>query len=165
MGAIEHGALNKIEVLGQIEKICDWQLGHLPRSWPGPGGELIPIRANGWIRSTFYCGVMAAWEATGQTRYLEAARDWAERNQWQPGPRRHADDHCAGQVYLALYDEYDKQAMLAPLRAALEVLIRESRPGREEWWWCDALFMASSVLAGLYAATGDARYLKALDRL
>ena len=31
------------------------------------------------------------------------------------------------------------------------------------WWWCDALFMAPPVLARMYAATGDRRYLDYMD--
>jgi rhamnogalacturonyl hydrolase YesR len=44
-------------------------------------------------------------------------------------------------------------------------MIASPRAGREDWWWCDALFMAPPVLARLYAATGDAKYIDFLDAM
>src|SRR3984957_15016530 len=37
-------------------------------------------------------------------------------------------------------------------------------PDKLLWWWCDALFMAPPVLARMFAATGDQRYLNYMDR-
>ena len=49
--------------------------------------------------AVFFAAVMATYEVTGDEKCIPAARDWAERNEWRPGPRaRHADDLCAGQV-------------------------------------------------------------------
>jgi rhamnogalacturonyl hydrolase YesR len=36
--------------------------------------------------------------------------------------------------------------------------------GRDDWWWCDALFMAPPGAARLSAATGDPKYLDWMDR-
>jgi rhamnogalacturonyl hydrolase YesR len=44
-------------------------------------------------------------------------------------------------------------------------MLASPRPGREDWWWCDALFMAPPVLARLYAVTGDEKYLDFLDAM
>ncbi len=54
----------------------------------------------GWIRNAFLIGVMVAWQATNNKKYLEAAPKWAVQNRWRPGLQsRLADDHCAGQGY------------------------------------------------------------------
>ncbi len=38
-------------------------------------------------------------------------------------------------------------------------MIAEPRQGRQEWYWCDALFMAPPVFSRIYTATGDEKYL------
>jgi rhamnogalacturonyl hydrolase YesR len=55
--------------------------------------------------------------------------------------------------------------MLEAGRAAFDAMLAEPRPGRVDWWWCDALFMAPPALARLTTATGDARYLDLMDRM
>ena len=55
--------------------------------------------------------------------------------------------------------------MLEPIRARFDALIADPRPGREDWSWCDALFMAPPVLAGLSAATGDPKYLNFMNTM
>ena len=44
-------------------------------------------------------------------------------------------------------------------------MIAEPRRGRQEWWWCDALFMAPPVLARLSVSTQDRRYLDFMNTL
>jgi rhamnogalacturonyl hydrolase YesR len=55
--------------------------------------------------------------------------------------------------------------MIAHTRATLDEMMSAPMPGREDWWWCDALFMAPPVLARLYAATGDKKYLRYLHAM
>jgi rhamnogalacturonyl hydrolase YesR len=55
--------------------------------------------------------------------------------------------------------------MIEHIRSTFDSLIADPRPGREEWWWCDALFMSPPVLARLAAATGDDRYLGFLNTM
>src|SRR4051812_30653422 len=47
------------------------------------------IRDNGWIQSTFYAGLVAAYQATGDAAFLTATKQWAERHAWG----LHADKH------------------------------------------------------------------------
>ena len=114
----------------------------------------------------FFIGVMAIWQASNDKKYLEAALKWAEMNRWLPGPHpRLADDHCAGQIYTELYLIYKDKKMIRPIQKTFDRMIADSKPGREEWYWCDALFMAPPVLARLAAATGDRRYLDFMNNL
>jgi unsaturated rhamnogalacturonyl hydrolase len=149
-----------------IRKVCDQQLANLPDAFTRIGGRREKILNNGWIRSVFFAGVMAAWQATNDKKYLEAALKWAEANRWLPGPRpRLADDHCVGQIYTELFLAHKYRKMIRPIRETFDLIIADPRKGREEWWWCDALFMAPPVLARLSTATGDLQYLNLMNTL
>jgi rhamnogalacturonyl hydrolase YesR len=140
-------------VAADMLRVFEWQLERLdPPSDPG------------WVQSTFMIGVVAAYEATGDDRYLDAALAWADRNEWKPGPRvDHADDHGSAQVYLDLARISNDPAKMTHTREMLDTLLETSRAGRELWSWCDALFMTPPALASLSDATGDERYLQAME--
>lgn len=142
----------------QMTKVCDWQLAHP-----------VTINAkndNDWARAAFYTGVMAAYRTTGNKKYLEAARQWSESFDWQLAKRlRHADDHAKGQTYLEIYEIDHDPKMIADTKATFDSLIADPRRGREDWWWCDALYMAPPVLARLGKATGDAQYFDFLNTM
>ena len=141
------------EITAVMACVFEWQLERLE-----------PLSDPGWIQSTFMIGVVAAYETTGDERYLDAALAWAERNEWKLGPRvDHADDHGAGQVYLDLSRIADDPAVMLPVRTSLDALLESPEAGRKLWSWCDALFMTPPALARLSAATGDERYLHAMD--
>lgn len=38
-------------------------------------------------------------------------------------------------------------------------MVDDPKPGREDWWWCDSLFMAPPVFAALSRMTGDEKYV------
>jgi unsaturated rhamnogalacturonyl hydrolase len=149
-----------------MKRVFEWQRNHFMDCWYQPDGTRREIEPNGWIRSAFFAGVMAAWRATQDQDYFQAALDWAESNRWQPGARlRHADDHCCGQTYLELYAARPQPDMIAPLRATIDQVMANPQPGRVDWWWCDALFMAPPALARLSAATGERKYLDFMNSL
>ena len=104
--------------------------------------------------------MMALYQVSHENRYLKTILDQAEAHRWRPGPRpRHADDHCIGQTYIELYLLENDPKMMGPIRETFDRMLADPRPGRQDWWWCDALFMAPPVLAGLNAVTGDPTYL------
>lgn len=154
------------ETVSIIRKVYKAQIKNLRTNFTRLSGRREKILPNGWIRSVFFIGVMAFWKSTGDQQYLKAALNWAEENDWLPGPHpRLADDHCAGQIYTELYLIYKDKKMIRPIRETFDRMIAEPRPGREEWYWCDALFMAPPVLARLSYATGDLRYLDFMNAL
>jgi len=141
-----------------MKKVFDWQAAN-------PVGMNLENN-NLWARAAFYAGVMAAYRTTGDSGYLEQALRWAEGRGWKLGERsRHADDHAPGQTYLELYMLRRDPSMLAHTKATLDALVRDPRAGREDWWWCDALFMSPPVLVRLYAATGDEKYLNLMNAM
>jgi len=139
-----------------MKRVADWQLEH-PVSFNSKN-------ENDWARAAFYAGVMATYKTTGDEKYLNAAITWSESFNYQLAERlRHADDHAKGQTYLEIYEVKKDPAMIADIRATFDSLIADPKPGREDWWWCDALFMAPPVLARLAAATDEPKYLQFLN--
>lgn len=149
---------SKASVRAVMRKVFEWQVAHPV--------EINERNANLWARAALYAGVMAAGRSTGEREYVEQATRWAEGRSWKLGDRpRHADDHALGQTYLELYLLKKDPAMMAHTRATLDAMVASPRPGREDWWWCDALFMAPPVLTRLHAATNDRKYLDLLDAM
>jgi rhamnogalacturonyl hydrolase YesR len=141
------------------------------------------VLQQGWIEGTFYGGVFACYEATGNEAFLNSARRWTR----SPFGTKHGvngDAICSAQTFIDVYMVDKDEKLIAPMKKIFEtqyfgvdVLSRkkmghtdwkeESRPfiGRNIWWWCDALYMAPSVVAGMGKATGDSRYFELLHRL
>ena len=144
-----------------MKNVCDYQLAN-PTAHPSESKDF----PNGWVRASFYTGVMATYKTTGDEKYLKAAMDWSVKNKWQPAPRlRHADDVACGQTYLELYFEKHEPFMFEPIKARFDSLLADEKPGREDWWWCDALFMSPPTLARLGKATGDKKYYLYMNRM
>lgn len=140
-----------------------------------------------WKVGTFYTGVYAAYEATGESAFYEGAKAWCESAGWKVsailGGSFHADSICTAQTYLDIYMKEREPFMIADIQANLEKYFGkktvtyqemgharwkdEARPfvGRNLWWWADSLYMAPPVLTRLYAATGEQRYLDLLHQL
>ena len=121
---------------------------------------------NDWIRATFFPGVMALHDITKDSKYRDAAIEWSEKFKWTPpGDQRNADRLACGQTYCELYFLERDPKMIAPFRAAVDRMIETKKPGRADWWWCDALFMAPPALVRLSAATGDPKYTAFMNEL
>jgi unsaturated rhamnogalacturonyl hydrolase len=139
-----------------MKKVCSWQL-------------LNPVELNdgngmAWARSAFYPGVLVTYSTTSDPKFLEAAREWADRKSWKLDDRYdHPDDHSCGQTYLELYFLERNEKMVEDIISIFNLLISENPAGRELYWWADALFMSPTVLARLYKATGNRKYLISMN--
>lgn len=150
-------------VLADIRRVAD---AHLARSESAPSVDK-------WPESTLYLGVVAAFHATGDDRYLGRALRRAEDLDWTVRPRtRVADDHAIGQLYLELNeiaeDPVRIQSLVTLFDAIMERPTLASQVGWDlfvNWSWADALFMAPAAWAGLAQATGDSSYLDAMDTM
>ncbi|MGI8905595.1 MAG: glycoside hydrolase family 88/105 protein [Candidatus Sumerlaeaceae bacterium] len=122
---------------------------------------------NEWVRSTFYAGVMATYYTTSDTRYLDAATSWAQSVNFTTATRDkgRADNQCCGQVYCELYMAKKDPRMLETIRASFDEMARQRPRGRAEWWWCDALFMAPTVMVRLTDVTGDPKYVQQMHEM
>ncbi|SKC64844.1 glycoside hydrolase family 88/105 protein [Ohtaekwangia koreensis] len=149
---------SKQYIEAQMRKVCDWQLAN-PVSFNAKN-------ENDWARAAFYTGVMATYNTTRDDKYIQAAIAWSKTADWKLADRlRHADDHAKGQTYLEIYTLQKDPVMIADIRQTFDSLIADPKPGRQDWWWCDALFMAPPVLAKLAAVTEDQRYLDFLNAM
>ncbi len=160
------GDLNKKAVREVMQAVAEWQMDDLNEAWKK---RTSPHSQTSWVNGALYLGIFDWATLTGN----ENAFDWltriGNRNYWQVGPRMyHADDICVAQTYLKMYEKYKKQPMLTPTVARAEWVMSnlkmEDMKTQERWNWCDALFMAPATYAGLYAATGEEKYLKFMDR-
>jgi rhamnogalacturonyl hydrolase YesR len=149
-------------VLKAVQRVADWQLAH-----PATNA------ATGWIQAAGDAGFMALAGISGDVKYRDAILALGETNQWKLGTRLYdADDHCIGQSWAELYFLHRENKMIAPLREKFDAILanppktqsleyakREDPKTRENWAWCDSLFMGPPTWVRLYAATDDARYL------
>lgn len=148
-------ALKRESIQKAMRKVADWQLRTAESRF-----------STDWTYAALYDGLLAASRATSDPRYGDAVLHFSEREGWKLGPRfGHADDEAVAQSYLELYFEQPSPERIAAIKAeADKLLARPDDPGKNLWWWCDALFMAPPALARLYKATGDRRYLDYMDR-
>jgi unsaturated rhamnogalacturonyl hydrolase len=148
-------------VLSAMERAADWQLVH-----PSKHGPME------WTQGAGYTGMMALAETSGTTKYRDAMRGMGEAAHWQLGPNFYdADDYCVGQTYAELSLAFRDPSMIAPLKARLDGILAKptqvqslnfTKPAfaaKQNWSWCDSLFMGPPTWMRLYAATGDARYM------
>ncbi|WP_428950202.1 glycoside hydrolase family 88 protein [Streptomyces sp. cg35] len=124
---------------------------------------------NLWANATFFSGLLALRRLTGDTRYLTYARNWAERHDYAlngGATTRHADNQCAAQAYLDLYEAEPEDAKLTALEANLHRMTYTDQPDKnDDWWWDDALHMAMPPFARLGALRADPAYAQKLHRL
>lgn len=154
-GAITHAAIKKA-----VAKVADWQLAQSESKFNQQ-----------WTYAALYDGMTSASRTTGDKRYHDAMVKMANGFDWKLLNFRfpHADDMALGQTYMDLYLEAPRASReakrMADTKAVLDQLVvREDDPKKLVWWWCDALFMAPPVLARMYVATGDTKYLDYMDK-
>jgi unsaturated rhamnogalacturonyl hydrolase len=157
--------LERKAIVGVMTAAAEWQLAHPSRH---PRYD--------WTQAPFWLGLASfAPLSSDPQRYLSAVRHNGEENLWRPGPRPlHADDHAITQSYFLLHRIERNRAMIDPAVRVFERVVLtppdESLEFSTEkttrlWVWCDALFMAPPALAMATRATGDRRYLDAMNRM
>lgn len=170
-GELDERVFSRPYIQTVMMRAFDWQIDNLVYRAPLPDGGHQKISDTEWVRGAFFSGVMAAYEATRNPKYLDAAVKFAERNEWKPGPRpRHADDHCVAQTYARIFLVKGDPKMIEATAERFDEMIADPRPGAEvgwaeddNWSWCDALFMAPPTMALVAEATEDPRYLDLMN--
>ncbi|SHE36410.1 Rhamnogalacturonyl hydrolase YesR [Mariniphaga anaerophila] len=150
------------EIISQIKRVADYELSH-------PSVHDYDLQhdfANGWIPSTFYVSLIPLYEATGDKKYLEEVKKWGNKTNWTCAPRlNHADDIVCGQVYLDLYRHERKNGYIENLVVRMDSVLQTARRGREEWHWCDALFMAPPVYTMAGKILNEPSYIQFSDSM
>ena len=148
------GDLDTQAVKNAMRRVADWQLSRIQNA---PSQD--------WTFGTLYLGLLAASDTLKDARYQSAVLNVANHFDWTLGPRKfHADDQAIGQSYLWLYGEDHVAQDITPLKRQFTEIMRvPNDPQKPVWWWCDALFMAPPVWAGLSKETGQQAYLDYMD--
>jgi rhamnogalacturonyl hydrolase YesR len=124
---------------------------------------------NLWANATFMSGLMALYRLTADTRYLSYTRTWAQNHGYGlsgGATTRDADNQCAGQAYLDLYEAESDPAALTAIESCLHRMTYTDQVGKnDDWWWDDALHMAMPGFARLGALRGDTGYYAKMHRL
>ena len=139
------------------------------KTWPDPGKEIVTNKARPshiWTRGVYYEGLMALYSLDKQKAYYDYAVDWGQQHQWglRNGPTgRNADDQCAGQTYLDLYQIDPRPERVQELKASIDNMVHSDKV--DDWWWIDALQMAMPVFAKMGVQYQDAAYFEKMYQL
>ena len=119
--------------------------------------------SNIWTRGVYYEGLMALYSIYPRDDYYKYANDWSEYHEW--GFRngtitRNADDYCASQTYIDLYNICPNPEKIRKAKANIDMLV--NTPQVNDWWWIDAIQMGMPVFAKLGRLTGEQKYFDPL---
>jgi rhamnogalacturonyl hydrolase YesR len=119
--------------------------------WPDPGTRIDSSHESHiWTRAVYYEGLMALYAADPQATYVDYAVRWGTSHSWGlvgGTTTRSADDQCAGQTYIDLYN-LDAQAMRTrDIKTDIDMVVSGSAVN--DWTWVDAIQMAMPVYAKL----------------
>ncbi|KIF73130.1 glycosyl hydrolase family 88 [Streptomyces sp. 150FB] len=142
---------SRSEIISVLRRVADHWIG----AHNDPGDNL-------WANATFFSGLLALQRLTGDAGYLSYARGWAEKHDYSLNggvTTRHADNHCAGQAYLDLYEAEPDDHKISAIEDSLHRMVTTDQPAKnDDWWWDDALHMAMPPFARLGALRGDSAY-------
>src|SRR5690606_9095202 len=136
-------------VIGQIsdkKKILEhMQLAndYFMKKWEDVGKIIVTNKArpsNIWTRGVYYEGLMALHDIYPKEEYYKYAYDWAEFHQWGfngGNTTRNADNYCAAQTYIDLYNLEPDAKKLKNTKANINMLL--NTPQLDDWSWIDAI--------------------------
>ncbi|MFI3316634.1 MAG: glycoside hydrolase family 88 protein [Rikenellaceae bacterium] len=150
-------------IVRNMERVAAYELANPSHHYAEDDPYNYP---NGWVPSTFYISLIPLYEATQDSQYIDAVKAWGDKFDWSCAPRlRHADDIVCGQIFLDLYRHDGKERYIAPLLERMQTIMASEIPGREDWYWCDALFMAPPVYAMAGKIFNDDAYYQFNERM
>lgn len=130
-----------------------------------------------WHRAAYHTGNMEAYAVTGEQRYLDFSKAWAEHNDWKGARSEHTEEwkytygetdeyvlfgdfQTCFQVYADLYRLEPDERKIARAREVMEYQMSTDYNGY--WWWADGLYMVMPVMTRLYNITDNPLYLTKL---
>lgn len=156
----------KAKVLSAMRLANDYFM----EKWSDPGQPIpYPSRrknyeSNLWTRGCYFEGLMELWKVDPQQRYIDYATLWGERHKW--GLRgtkngvlpRNADNLCAGQTYIFLYQQNPShpEKYISAIHAAIDTMMAGQQI--DDWSWIDAVQMAMPIFIQLGNLTGNKAY-------
>ena len=94
-----------------------------------------------------------------ETEFYKYAVDWSNYHEWgfrNGTTTRNADDYCASQTYIDLYNICPDPERIRKVKANIDMLV--NTPQVNDWWWIDAIQMGMPVFAKLGKLTGEQKY-------
>ncbi len=139
--------------------------GYFMKKWPDVGKRIVTDKersSNIWTRAVYYEGLMALYRIDPQQEYYDYAGRWAEFHQWnlREGDTysRNADNQCAGQTYIELYQIDPQPGRLKNIKASIDSMIHTSKI--DDWSWIDAVQMGMPIFAKLGVIYQDPAYFE-----
>ncbi|MFB6341054.1 glycoside hydrolase family 88 protein [Saccharicrinis sp. FJH2] len=132
--------------------------------WPDVGKTIITNRerpSNIWTRGVYYEGLMALYSIYPKEEYYKYALDWSEFHQWgfrNGNTTRNADDQCAGQTYIDLYNIEPHPERIKNVKVCIDMVV--NTPQNDDWSWIDAIQMGMPIFAKLGVLYNDDRYFE-----
>jgi len=139
------------------------------QKWPDVGKTIITNKerpSNIWTRGVYYEGLMALHEIYPKEAYYDYAYAWAEFHEWNfryGTANRNADDYCAAQTYIDLYNLEPDPKKLKNTKATINMLL--NTPQLDDWSWIDAIQMGMPVFAKLGVLESDNRYFEKMYQM
>ncbi|WP_026729973.1 glycoside hydrolase family 88/105 protein [Flavobacterium denitrificans] len=134
------------------------------QKWPETGKTIITNKerpSNIWTRGVYYEGLMALHEIFPKEAYYDYAYSWSEFHKWGfngGNTTRNADNYCAAQTYIDLYNLEPDAKKLKNTKANINMLL--NTPQLDDWSWIDAIQMGMPVFAKLGVLEKDNRYFE-----
>ncbi len=157
---VAQNAFDRKLVMKQIESAN----GYFMDKWPDPGKTIVTNKerpSNIWTRGVYYEGLMALYEINPKETYYNYAYAWSEFHKWSfrnGSANRNADDYCAAQTYIDLYNLEPDSKKLKSTRATINMLL--NTPQLDDWSWIDAIQMGMPVFAKMGVLEKDNRYFE-----
>jgi unsaturated rhamnogalacturonyl hydrolase len=130
--------------------------------WPDAGKPIVTNKerpSNIWTRAVYYEGLMALYAIDARKEYYDYAVQWGEKHNWnlRGGVNtRSADDQCAGQTYISLYQVDKKEERIKNIKACIDNMVHSDKA--DDWSWIDAIQMSMPVFAKLSVLYNDTSY-------
>ncbi|MFH6967717.1 glycoside hydrolase family 88 protein [Flavobacterium sp. FlaQc-28] len=151
---------DKKQVLQQMILANDYFM----QKWPDTGKTIITNKerpSNIWTRGVYYEGLMALHEIYPKDSFYDYAYAWAEFHKWGfngGNVTRNADNYCAAQTYIDLYNLEPDSKKLKNTKANINMLL--NTPQVNDWSWIDAIQMGMPVFAKMGVLEKDNRYFE-----
>ena len=132
--------------------------------WPDTGKPIVGVKtwpSNIWTRGVYYEGLMALYQIDPQGAYYDYAVAWGEAHDWnfRDGiTTRNADNQCAGQTYIDLYEIDQQPERIAHVKASVDSMLLTGKV--DDWDWIDAIQMAMPVFSKLGRIYQDTAYFE-----
>lgn len=150
---------DKKETLKTVTKVNDYFMKKYADYRTPSFVKNVTRPSNIWTRGVYYEGLMALYSVYPRDDYYKYAVDWSNYHEWgfrNGTTTRNADDYCASQTYIDLYNICPDPERIRKVKANIDMLV--NTPQVNDWWWIDAIQMGMPVFAKLGKLTGKQKY-------